>query len=360
MNRECVEVGVQCDEELKTQKLEREKAQLQERLEFVEELVGPTEAQRKVLHEQVLAARDAALRAKCRGANVPTKIAGRLDENLLWMCGVSERDACFLQGGCLPDEEGVLQDVSILADPNFKPYDEKTGELRWHARGGILQISLDDIRKHFGDEIAREVARCAMELDKYDASRRIGAELPWHPLENRELQPAEVIDLIDLELSLQSNCAQVESHCLPRLDVAPQTQFSPYVASNSIPRRSRNQPHGPLLARNARGPSTSGAPTVSVRSVVPLPQVYTSRHAPHDVVRSCRHPPLANAAATRPPCAGVHRPSPPALRLPRQSNLPQPQRQRWSPNLALSQTCSGSSLPTPSLPPLCVAAGRHG
>jgi len=106
------------DSALVTQ-LRKEKHALQQRLEFVEELVGPTEAQRKTLQEQVLAARETALKAKYRGASVPTKVAGRLDERLLWQSGLCERDAGLLQGGCLPDNDGILQDVSVLGDPNF-------------------------------------------------------------------------------------------------------------------------------------------------------------------------------------------------------------------------------------------------
>ncbi|CAE8638737.1 unnamed protein product, partial [Polarella glacialis] len=108
--------------------LEREKAELQQRLEFVEELVGPTEAQRKIFQELILAARAAALKAKSHGASVPTKIAGRLDDMLLWSQGLTERDAGLLQGGCLPDADSILQDVSLLGDPSFQPYDAATGE----------------------------------------------------------------------------------------------------------------------------------------------------------------------------------------------------------------------------------------
>merc|ERR1719161_2345237 len=86
--RRSVEVSVQCeelqDDGAGLRKLEKEKESLKSRLEFVEELVGPTEAQRKILHEQITAARHAALRAKYRGANVPTKVTGRLDERMLW------------------------------------------------------------------------------------------------------------------------------------------------------------------------------------------------------------------------------------------------------------------------------------
>merc|ERR1719293_40376 len=84
-------------------RLRREKENLRKRLEFVEELVGPTEAQRKTLQEQALAARAAALRASQLGAGVPTKVAGRLNQRLMQQRGLSERDAGLLQGGCLPD-----------------------------------------------------------------------------------------------------------------------------------------------------------------------------------------------------------------------------------------------------------------
>lgn len=235
------EVGVQCETQSITQ-LEKEKASLQQRLEFVEELLGPTEAQRKTLQEQVVAARNAALRAKCRGANLPTKVAGRLNENLLWSAGLSERDAGLLQGGCLPNKEGILQDVSLLGDPAFRPYNEHTGELRWHARGGMLQLSLGEVRDRFGDDVAHDVVRSAKELDKWDPSRRVGIELPWHPLEDRELEPAEVIDLLDRELSLQSSMTYADDRDVPaqtgNLDWQ-ENYPSPYAVVNALPRRGR-------------------------------------------------------------------------------------------------------------------------
>eukprot|EP00435_Cladocopium_sp_Y103_P071704 s257_g38.t1 len=48
---------------LRVKQLEKEKAELQQRLDFVEALVGPTEAQRKLMQEKLLAARTAALQA---------------------------------------------------------------------------------------------------------------------------------------------------------------------------------------------------------------------------------------------------------------------------------------------------------
>jgi len=229
------------DSALVTQ-LRKEKHALQQRLEFVEELVGPTEAQRKTLQEQVLAARETALKAKYRGASVPTKVAGRLDERLLWQSGLCERDAGLLQGGCLPDNDGILQDVSVLGDPNFRPYDQQTGELRWHARGGVLQLSLGDVRSRFGESVAHDVVRCAKELDKYDASRRVGLELPWHPLEDRELEPAEVIDLLDRELGLQAHLAVLTERELTAMDVLHDHFTSPYAVVNAPPRRGRGRP----------------------------------------------------------------------------------------------------------------------
>lgn len=241
------------------EQLEKDKAELQRRLEFVEELVGPTEAQRKTLQEQIVAARNAALRAKYRGAGLPTKVAGRLNEQLLWKCGLSERDAGLLQGGCLPNKEGILQDVSLLGDPSFRPYNEHTGELRWHARGGMLQLSLGEVRNRFGDDVAHDVVRCAKELDRWDSSRRVGVELPWHPLEDRELEPAEVIDLMDRELSLQSSMLYVDDREGVQL-AAPtsvgvegqEIHASPYAVVNAQPRRGRGR-----RARGGRTHATS-------------------------------------------------------------------------------------------------------
>jgi len=299
-------------------KLEKEKKALQERLEFVEELIGPTEAQRKVLQEQVLAARAAAIRAKGRGAAVPTKVAGRLDDRLMWTSGLSERDAGLLQGGCLPNKEGILQDVSLLGDPNFQPYNEQTGELEWSARGGVLQLSLGEVRNRFGEGVARDVVRCARELDQYDASRRVGVELPWHPIEDRELEPAEVIDFMERELSLRASLLYLQGK-MEKGNITPTESpsvehythvysASPYAAVNAPPRRgraggtrqSRGRPSGaPVVLRSARGRSAGGG--LGASAVVPLPRV-----APEGGRRGAAEPRCGPAAA--PSLAGGARP----------------------------------------------------
>merc|ERR1740121_364063 len=196
-------------------RLEREKAQLRARLEFVEELVGPTEAQRKAFHEQLTAARGAALRAKRCGVAIPTRFVGRLDERWLRSRGVSERDCALLQRGCITGQDGVPRDISLLGDPAFRPYDQQSLQPRWEARGGSLRLRLADVRDRWGEEVALEVVRCAIELDRYDASRRIGVELPWSAAESRELQAAEVIHLMERELT-----AKVSRHafCAEDLD----------------------------------------------------------------------------------------------------------------------------------------------
>jgi len=309
----CVPAGVgDCDEDdaARVKRLTKEKEALQQRLDFIEEIVGPTEAQRKILQDQVLEARSAAIRAKCRGARVPVKVAGRLDKHLLWESGMSERDAGLLQGGCLPDQDGILQDVSLLGDPQFRPYNESTGEPRWHARGGMLKLSLDEVRNRFGSEIAQDVVRCAQELDKYDASRRVGIELPWHPIEDRELQPSEVIDLLDreLELTLRMGLKAAEDRsgaAAARLA----EHMSPYSAVHAPPRRCRARrehertpqgrgdgaslhagltaPSGVQRRKRVAGGSGSGG------AVVHLPRVEGPRRA--------AHPEGGGAASSRPP-----------------------------------------------------------
>mmetsp|Transcript_81931 Transcript_81931/g.232247 ORF Transcript_81931/g.232247 Transcript_81931/m.232247 type:complete len:419 (+) Transcript_81931:108-1364(+) len=186
-------------------RLERERTALQDRLDFVEELLGPTEAQRKVFQEQLTTARDAALRARRHGVAVPTRFVGRLDEDWLRRRGVGERDCALLQRGCVAGQNGVPRDVSLLGDPGFKPYDEVTRAPCWTARGGLLRLSLADVRSRWGEEVALEVMRCAMELDRHDASRRLGVQLPWHASEARELQPAEVIALMEREITAQDS-----------------------------------------------------------------------------------------------------------------------------------------------------------
>merc|ERR1719201_3301466 len=140
--------------------LEKEKAELQSRLEFVEELVGPTEAQRKGFQQQLVAARGAALRAKRSGVPIPTRFVGRLDERWLRLRGMSERDCALLQRGCVTGQDGVPKDISLLGDPSFRPYNETTHEPLWEVRGGSLNLSLADVRDRWGEEVAQEVVRC--------------------------------------------------------------------------------------------------------------------------------------------------------------------------------------------------------
>lgn len=186
------------------EKLRRECEELQARCEFLEELVGPVETQRKLYQQQLLTARSAALRARHRGVNVPTRWVGRLDERLLQARGLSKRERALLQGGCVEGSEGITQDVSLLGDPLFKPYDGETMQPLWEASGGSLRLTLGDVRDRWGEDVALEVVRCAIELDKHDASRRIGIELPWHAGEQRELCPSEVIYIMEQEVHAQA------------------------------------------------------------------------------------------------------------------------------------------------------------
>jgi len=181
--------------------LEHEKADVQGRLEFVEELLGPTEAQRRILQDKANNARAAALQARRSGANVPVRSVGRIDEPWLQGLGLTERDCALLQRGCVTGADGVPRDVSLLGDPAFRPFDEATKAPRWEARGGALKLSLGDVRSRWGEAVALEVVRCAVELERYDASRRLGVELPWHEAESRELEAAEVIAIMERELA---------------------------------------------------------------------------------------------------------------------------------------------------------------
>lgn len=182
-------------------RLEREKAALESRLDFVEELLGPTEAQRKGFQQQLVAARNAALHAKRDGASIPTRFVGRIDETWLRSRGMSERDCALLQRGCVTGQDGVPKDISLLGDPRFCPYHDATWLPKWEVRGGSLNLSLGDVRDRWGEDVALEVVRCAVELDQYDASRRLGIELPWHCLEKRELQCSEIIRLMEREIN---------------------------------------------------------------------------------------------------------------------------------------------------------------
>jgi len=186
-------------------RLSRELRELQSRLDFVEDIVGPTETQRRTFQFQLTAARDAALRVAhdCPNA-IQTRCVGRLDERWLRLRGLTDAEISMLQRGCVSGEDGVPRDISVLGDPTFCPYDRETLEPNWEAKGGYLQMSLGDIREKWGEEVALQVMRCAIELDKYDASRRLGVELPWHEDENRETEPSELIGLLGQQLGKSS------------------------------------------------------------------------------------------------------------------------------------------------------------
>lgn len=189
------------------ERLRRENAELRSRLEFVEELVGPTEAQRKSFQQQLVAARAAALHARAVGATLPTKLVGRLDGSWLHARGLSERDGNLLQQGCM--SWSSQEDISLLGDPTFRPYDQHLQPC-WDARGGALRMALSDVRDRWGQDVALEVVRCAIELDRHDPSRRLGCELPWHADEEREMQPAEVIQALERELVLLRGIVDTE------------------------------------------------------------------------------------------------------------------------------------------------------
>lgn len=311
------------DMAVRIERLEKEKAELQCRLEFVEELLGPTEAQRKLMQEQLLAARSAALRAKYNGTNIPLKAAGRLDEHLIWAAGLLERDAGLLQGGCLPNADGVMQDVSMLGDPKFHPYDQETGKPRWQARGGMLKMSLNEIRDRYGEDIAQDIVRCAKELDAYDPSRRVGIELPWHIAEERELQPAEVIDLLDRQLRLHVNLSiakagpnlrpanATRAYTRSHIDIGDgEEQPSPYAAAiPSLRRRGRRQQrHGnSSQQRTPRDVAVVSSRDVAAVSSAPVPSTGTSSGTNGTAVTtlprldpSSRRPALAAAAVAAP------------------------------------------------------------
>lgn len=187
-------------------RLSKELKELSSRLEFVEDIVGPTETQRKKYQVQLVAAREAAVRvAHTCPSSVPTRCVGRLDERWLQSKGLTPAECTMLQRGCVTGENGVPCDISLLGDPAFSPYDRETLEPNWEWKGGFLGMSLGDIRAKWGEEVALEVLRCAIELDKYDASRRLGVELPWDEKENREMEPSEIISLLGQHLSTSSH-----------------------------------------------------------------------------------------------------------------------------------------------------------
>lgn len=198
---------------LANQKLTADLERLQERLSFVEELIGPTETQRKTYQIQLTSARDAALRVahSCSGS-IPTRCVGRLDETWLRSRGLTDQECSMLQRGCVSGDNGVPTDISMLGDPSFCPYDKQTLQPKWEAKGGFLQLSLADVRDKWGEEVALELVRCAIELDRHDASRRLGVELPWNEKEDREFDAAEVIGLLGQQL-LAAKCCGVGAVC---------------------------------------------------------------------------------------------------------------------------------------------------
>jgi len=194
------------------ERLRKELTATQQRLSFVEELVGPTETQRKKFQLQLTAAREASLRVahSCAGS-IPTRCVGRLDEGWLRMKGLTDAECSMLQRGCVAGDNGVPCDISLLGDPLFSPYEQETLQPKWDAKGGFLRLSLGDIREKWGEEVAMEIVRCAIELDRHDGSRRLGVELPWHEKDDREMEIAEIIGLLGQQL-LIARCSCGNTH----------------------------------------------------------------------------------------------------------------------------------------------------
>eukprot|EP00930_Biecheleria_cincta_P085602 TRINITY_DN74988_c0_g1_i1.p1 TRINITY_DN74988_c0_g1~~TRINITY_DN74988_c0_g1_i1.p1 ORF type:complete len:324 (-),score=63.97 TRINITY_DN74988_c0_g1_i1:27-998(-) len=188
--------------QLANDRLSRELEALQSRLDFAEELVGPTETQRKLFQNQLAAARDAALQvAHNCPKSISTRCIGRLDDYWLRSKGLTDAESAMLQRGRVFDESGVPCEISLLGDPAFSPYDRETLRPNWEVKGGLLQMSLGDVRDKWGEEVSLEVMRCAIELDKHDASRRMGVELLWNEQENREMEVSEIICLLGEQLA---------------------------------------------------------------------------------------------------------------------------------------------------------------
>lgn len=288
-------------------RLEQSREQLQARLEFVEELLGPTEAQRKEFQLQIAAARQATLRARHCGAVIPTRFMGRLDESWLHLRGLTDKDCALLQHGCVTGQDSVPHDVSLLGDPSFTPYDRATLKPLWDARGGTMGISLGDVRTRWGEDVALEVVRCAIELDQHDSSRRLGIELPWSSQEDRELQPAEIIAMLDREL-LHRDQGLDSGRSTPTTESSQQPEaFDVLLSGGGI--------HSPAWsAVESVGEAAPAAP--------PAPQQYEWSLADADIEQLLRRePPAADACGPTPLNSGGASPTGPVGGLARRNPL---------------------------------------
>jgi len=289
-------------------RLEHSHEQLQARLEFVEELLGPTEAQRKEFQLQIAAARQATLRARHCGAVIPTRFMGRLDENWLHLRGLADKDIALLQHGCVTGQDSVPHDVSLLGDPLFTPYDRATLKPVWEARGGTMGISLGDVRTSWGEDVALEVVRCAIELDQHDSSRRLGVELPWSSQQERELQPAEIIAMLDREL-LHREQDLDSARSTPTTEGSQQPE-----AFDVLP--DRVDMHSPAWS------AVESVGTAAAQAVPPAPQQYEWSLADADIDQLLRRePPTADACGPSQLNSGGASPTGPAGGLARRSAL---------------------------------------
>jgi hypothetical protein len=121
---------------------------------------------------------------------VPTRRMGAMDSS---PSGPMSR---ALQAGQLTNEDASRLHA-LTRNPNFRP-------MRVDCSNPDAPIEVVDrdheqvrqVRLKFGDEVAEDLLRAVIELEKWNPSGRYPILVPWHEAEQRELSPAEVIQCL--------------------------------------------------------------------------------------------------------------------------------------------------------------------
>eukprot|EP01012_Entosiphon_sulcatum_P002304 TRINITY_DN10468_c0_g1_i1.p1 TRINITY_DN10468_c0_g1~~TRINITY_DN10468_c0_g1_i1.p1 ORF type:complete len:649 (+),score=109.06 TRINITY_DN10468_c0_g1_i1:66-2012(+) len=120
---------------------------------------------------QIVAARQAAVAAARRGARIPIKVMGAMDEQYLMRVGI---------------------EMETITKLRFE-----VRHLMSHVHGAAVDASESTrLRETYGPVAAAEVERAALELEQWNPSGFYPVPVPWHFKLQRELEPAEIIQLV--------------------------------------------------------------------------------------------------------------------------------------------------------------------
>jgi len=170
-------------------KLKTKIEELEEQLEMQDMLLQPLITKERTTNDSLMDARKAALQAAAQGFPVPVRDMGLLNELVMRKAARAGRI----------DEIGAseLQEV-LLRDPGFRPVRVRQieGTERHEQVPNYKDPRLMQVATKHGQDVAEAVMTAFLELDEWNPSGRYTVRIPWDEINQRELQPAEVTDLI--------------------------------------------------------------------------------------------------------------------------------------------------------------------